>query len=190
MSIKIQEYFQFGPGWYRQAGIRALVLQYYFVLRSVLRAKPGLRRCLSRCRHCRIFFLTHPCNAGRNDLRCPFGCSKEHRKRGSNKRSVEYYRTEEGKLKKKIQNCKRGKAEAMAGLGDGTPRANANFAPDERRFDAGMVHYLRMVTSLIEGRRVSVSEIFQMLAGAVRQHSMGRRRKIDYILQYLNECDP
>ena len=190
MSIKIQEHFQFGPDWYRQAGIRALVLQYYFVLRSVLRAKPCLRRCLTRCRHCRIFFLTHPCNAGRNDLRCPFGCSKEHRKRDSNKRSAEYYRTEEGKLKKKIQNGKRGKAEAKAGLGDGTRCDNADLAPDEPRFDAGMVRYLRMVTSLIEGRRVSLMEILAMLARVVRQHSMVRRRRIDYVLQYLNERSP
>jgi hypothetical protein len=33
---------------------------------------------------------------------------------------VEYYRTDEGKLKKKIQNGKRGKAEAKADLSGGT----------------------------------------------------------------------
>jgi len=166
------------------------VLQYYFVLRSVLRAKPYLRGCLTRCRHCRIFFLTHPCNAGRNDLGCPFGCSEEHRKRHSNKRSVEYYRTEEGKLKKKIQNGKRGKAEAKADLGAGARGAERNLTPDEHRFDAGMVRYLRMVTSLIEGRRVSLMEILAMLARAVRQHSMGRRRRIDYVLQYWHQRAP
>ena len=186
MSIKIQEHFQFGPGWYRQARIRDLVLQYYFVLRSVLRAKPYLRGCLTRCRHCRIFFLTHPCNAGRNDLGCPFGCSKEHRKRGSNKRSMEYYRTEEGKLKKKMQNGNRGMAEAKVDLGGGA----ANLTPDEHRFDVGMVRYLRMVTSLIERRQVSLMEILAMLARAVRQHSMVRRRRIDYVLQYLNQRAP
>jgi len=190
LSIKIQERFQFGPDWYRKAGISALVLQYYFVLRSVLRAKPFLRRCLTRCRYCRIFFLTHPRNAGRNDLGCPFGCSKEHRKRHSSKRSVEYYRTEEGKLKKKIQNDKRGRAEAKGDLGPGARGVKRNLAPDEHRFDAGMVHYLRMVTSLIEGRRVSLMEILAMLGRAVRQHSMVRRRRIDYVLQYLNQRAP
>ncbi len=30
------------------------------LLRSLLRAKPHLRACLTRCRHCGIFFLTHP----------------------------------------------------------------------------------------------------------------------------------
>jgi hypothetical protein len=53
-----------------------------------------------------------------------------------------------------------------------------------------MVSYLRMVTSLIEGRRVSLTEILAMLERAVRQHSIGRRRRIDYILQYLNERAP
>jgi hypothetical protein len=53
-----------------------------------------------------------------------------------------------------------------------------------------MVRYLGMVTSLIEGRRVSLMEILAMLARAVRQHSIGRRRRIDYILQYLNERAP
>jgi hypothetical protein len=103
---------------------------------------------------------------------------------------VEYYRTEEGKLKKKIQNGKRRKAEAKAGLGDGTWRDNADLAPDEPRVDAGMVRYLRMVTSLIEGRQVSLVEILEMLARAVRQHSMVRRRRIDYVLQYLHQRAP
>ena len=190
MSIKIQEHFQFGPDWYRKPGVCALVLQYYFVLRSVLRAKPYLQGCLTHCRYCRIFFLTHPCNAGRKDLGCPFGCSKEHRKRHSNKRSVEYYRTDEGKLKKKIQNGKRGKAEAKAALGGGTRGVGRDLTADEYRFDVSMVSYLRMVTSLIEGRQVSRMEILAMLARAVRQHSMVRRRKIDYVVQYLNERAP
>jgi hypothetical protein len=61
------------------------------VLRSVLRSQSDLRRCLSRCQHCRIFFLTHPRNAGRSDLRCPFGCREAHRKQRSTERSVAYY---------------------------------------------------------------------------------------------------
>ena len=53
-----------------------------------------------------------------------------------------------------------------------------------------MARYLRMVTSLIEDRRVSLMDILAMLERAVRQHSMGRRRKIDYILQYVNQRAP
>jgi hypothetical protein len=189
LSIKIQDHFQFGPGWYYQGEIRTLVLQYYFVLRSVLRTKPCLRRCLTRCRHCRIFFLTHPCNAGRSDLGCPFGCKDAHRKRRSARRSVEYYRTEEGKLKKKIQNGKRSLVEAKASFSNSEGTGHP-LVLDERRFDAHMVCYLRMVTSLIEGRRVSMVEILAMLARAVRQHSMVRRRRIDYVLQYWNQHAP
>lgn len=191
MIIKIREHFQFGSGWYRQAGINALVLQYYFVLRSVLKNNPCLRRCLARCRHCRIFFLTHPCNAGRNDLGCPFGCRDAHRQRRSTERSVEYYRTPEGKQKKKLQNGKRAKLPAEATLCSGAPDTGWDLVQrHDSRFDTQMVCYVQMVTSLIEGRRVSVSEILEMLARAVRQHSMVRRRRIDYVLQYLNQRAP
>lgn len=188
MIVKIQKYFQFGPGWYRrQSEIRDLVLQYYFVLRSVLRAKPCLRQCLTRCRHCRIFFLTHPSNAGRRDLGCPFGCRDEHRKRHSGKRSTEYYRTAEGKFKKRMQNSKRGKVAAKESLsGEG----QAAFEPRETSFNARMVDYLRMAISLIEGRPVSTAEILEMLSRAMRQHSLVRGRPMDYVLRHLNKRAP
>jgi hypothetical protein len=189
LIIKIQEHFQFGPGWYRRGESRGLVLQYYFALRSVLRAKPCLRRCLTRCRHCRIFFLTHPCNAGRKDLGCPFGCKEAHRKRSSVKRSVEYYRTPEGKFKKKMQNGKRSRAETKA-VFNSCEQAGKNLVLHEPTNDAPMVRYLRMVISLIENRRVSAAEILEMLARVLRQHRMARRRRIDYVLQYLNQRAP
>lgn len=168
----------------------ALVLQYYFVLRSVLRAKPCLRPCLTRCRYCRIFFLTHPCNAGRRDLGCPFGCQETHRKRSSTQRSVEYYGTEEGKIKKKMQNSKRRKSKANINSDSPPEEARRDLVLDGCKFDADMAGYVRMVTSLIEGRRVSLGEILEMLVRAVRQHSMVRRRSIDYVLEYLMKSAP
>jgi hypothetical protein len=168
----------------------ALVLQYYFVLRSILSAKPHLRRCLTRCRHCRIFFLTNPCNAGRSDLGCPFGCKDAHRKRRSTQRSVEYYSTEVGKFKKKIQNGKRSRGEGKPDFGNQREEAGRDLELDGCRFDADMVGYVRMVTSLIEGRRVSKREILEMLARAVRQHSMARGRRMDYVLRYLKKNAP
>ena len=72
------------------------MLSYYVVLRSVVRLKPWLRKCLARCRHCGIFFLTHTRNAGRQDLGYPFGCREAHRKSQSTRRSVDYYRQPEG----------------------------------------------------------------------------------------------
>jgi hypothetical protein len=93
---------------------------------------------------------------------------------------VAYYSTVEGKEKKKLQNGK---------------SAHRRTEPHRRRppveregmqqFDADMVRYVRMVTSLIEGWRVSEREIRKMLARALRQHRMARRRRIDYVLHYL-----
>lgn len=54
-------------------------------------------------------------------------------------------------------------------------------------FDSGIVCYVHMVTSLIEGRRVSEAEIWRMLVRAVRQHSMARRRRRDYVLSCWKE---
>lgn len=186
MVVQIQELYQFSPDWYRRSEVvRTRVRQYYVVLRSVVRHKPRLRRCLRRCRHCEIFFLTHPRNAGRRDLGCPFGCQAAHRKQSSTARSVAYYRNAEGKQKKRMQNSKRrqdrGRADLLgrATIGPGEPerqqlplRANP------------VLGYIRRVVSLIEGRRVSQDEIVEMLARAVRQHSIFRRRKMEYLLSY------
>ena len=99
-----------------------------------------------------------------------------HRKRNSTQRSVAYYRTAEGKEKKKRQNGKRGRG------------AGARRRPEEREgmpSDADIVRYLALVVSLIESRRVSEREIRKLLARAVRQHRMARRRRIDYVLDCL-----
>jgi len=61
---------------------------------------------------------------------------------------------------------------------------------DGARFDEGMVLYLVMVTSLIEGRVVSQEEILEMLARGLRQHSMARLRRVDYLVWHLNEKPP
>jgi len=47
-----------------------------------------------------------------------------------------------------------------------------------------------VVASLIEGRRVSEAEILQMLARAMRQHSMARRRRMDYLVAQLHKHGP
>jgi hypothetical protein len=89
---------------------------------------------------------------------------------------VAYYRTAEGKEKKKLHNGKRGRG------------AGPRRRPGEREgmpFDADIVGYLAMVVSLIESWRVSEREIRKMLARAVRQHRIARRRRIDYLLHYL-----
>ena len=186
MLVQIQELFQFCPDWYRRNElVRARVGQYYVVLRSVVRHKPPLRRCLSRCRHCGIFFLTHPRNAGRRDLGCPFGCQAAHRKQSSTARSVAYYRNSVGKQKKRMQNHKRrnhpGRADPLRGVTIGRQGEERQQLPLPVN---PVVGYIGMVVSLIEGRRVSQEEIVEMLARVLRQHSISRRRRMEYLLSY------
>jgi len=155
------------------------VLSYYVVLRSVLRLKPWLRKCLARCRHCGIFFLADPRNAGRQDLGCPFGCSRAHRKKESTKRSVAYYQEPEGKVKKQALNARRRKS----------PRAAEppSPVPPELR---PLLQYLGVMLGLIEGRAVQLWEVIEMLERTVRQHRMVRTRRIDQGVAWLHEQPP
>jgi hypothetical protein len=162
----------------------ALVLAYYVLLRTILRTQPELRRCRTRCRHCRIFFLTHPRNAGRQDLGCPFGCREAHRRRQASRRSAAYYQDEPGKEKKRQQNAKRRKASPPAALPTSPPAEAPLLWPRP------IVEYVRLVTGLIEGRVVSLAEVVEMLRRVLRQHSMVRMRRIDKMVAWLNERPP
>lgn len=115
-------------------------------------------------------------------MRCPFGCREAHRKQRSSERSATYYTTAEGKAKKKMQNGKRAQGEERA---DGNPPVTG-----PPPFPAGMVGYVAIVASLIEGRGVSEEEIRQMLARAMRQHSMARCRRMDYVVAQLQKHSP
>jgi len=72
-----------------------------------LRSHPELARGITCCVHCGIRFLTHPCNANRRDLRCPFGCRKHHRRQCGNQRSATYSQTTHGRERKKLHNQRR-----------------------------------------------------------------------------------
>lgn len=159
-----------------------LVVSYYVLLRSILKAKPELRACRTRCRHCRIFFITDPRNAGRLDLRCPFGCREAHQKAESTRRSTAYYRDEAGRDKKRQLNARRTSRSA--------PPSSGPLIDPPRICPRQLVEYLRVVVSLIEGRPVSSGEILEMLARALRQHRMARRRQIDQFVDRLHEKPP
>jgi hypothetical protein len=156
-----------------------LALSYYVVLRSVLRIKPWLRKCLARCRHCGIFFLTDPRNAGRRDLGCPFGCSRAHRQSQSTRRSVAYYREAEGKVKKQALNARRPKSPPP-------PEPPSPVPPGLRPF----LQYICVLVGLIEGRRVRLWEVIEMLERNGRQHRMVRTRRIDQNVARLHEKPP
>ena len=153
-----------------------MVAQYYRVVRSVLKEKPHLRKCLTRCRHCQILFFTHPRNAGRTDLGCPFGCRQAHRRKSSTDRSTEYYRSDEGKEKKKELNKGRGQQNRLA-----QSRLDENDNDDTgSKFDGATVGHIQLVTSLIEGRLVGLAEISVMLDKILRQHSIDSAVKLPY----------
>jgi hypothetical protein len=172
------------------------VLRYYFALRSALRGRPHLRRCLVRCRHCGIFFLADPRNAGRTDLGCPFGCSEAHRKAASSARSTAYYRTKSGRQKKKALNERR---KGRAPEGRRPEAAEATTSPEgespvsgaeETGFDAVIVDHVVLVVRLVEGFAVSREEVLGMLRRPLRQHRMSGERRIDYVLRWLAEHPP
>lgn len=154
------------------------------MLRSLVRTKSHLRECLTQCRQCRILFLTHPRNRGRKDLRCPFGCRETHRKKSSTQRSVAYYATPMGKFKKKLQNDKRRKAAPKPQVQSAGP------ATHEISLNRAMVAYVRLVTSLIEGRPVGREEVREMLQRTLRQPRMVREKRIDYLVRRLREKPP
>lgn len=157
------------------------MLSYYVVLRSVLRDKPWLRKCLARCRHCGIFFLTDRRNAGRQDLGCPFGCRRAHRRRESTRRSVAYYREPEGKVKKQALNARR-----RSPGGKAWPAPVAPAAP----WPGPILAYVCVLVGLIEGRAVQCWEVIAMLERTRRQHRMVRTRRIDQGVAWLHEEPP
>lgn len=85
-----------------------------------MRDHPDLASCAVHCRHCGIRFLTHPRNANRRDLRCPFGCREHHHRQRANERSQRHYRTDQGRRNKKRFN---GKRSAAGGSPQESPRA-------------------------------------------------------------------
>lgn len=87
-------------------------------------------------------------------------------------------------------NDKAGNDRPGPGPKEGPEEESTPPAPSGRRFPDGIVEYLRVVTSLIEGWRVSRDEILQMLERTLRQRSFGRERRVDYVVRFLKEQNP
>jgi hypothetical protein len=163
--------------------VRAATLRYYGCLRAVLRNVPRLRKCLRRCGHCRIFFFTDPRNAGRSDLRCPFGCREAHRKARSSLRSVAYYRTAAGRCKKKALNGQRSSRLAAA-------RASPSAVGDGDNGLALLLSYLCLVLTLLERRPVGRDELLPVLRRTMRQHSIDSGAKAEYLAARRTDRPP
>jgi len=53
-----------------------------------------------------------------------------------------------------------------------------------------MLPYVRMLVSLIEGIELTREEVFCLLQRSMRQRSIARRRRIDYVLGFLHQHPP
>lgn len=182
------------------------------MLDSVLQSHPELRGCVAYCVHCGIRFLTHPRNAGRRNLRCPFGCRQHHRRQCSCQRSTAYYQTAAGKAKKKRLNGRRRGSQippAAPPQGDLPPQG---ISPNESASDASpvtavarleevmldesslagspMLPYVRMIVSLIQGVRFTCREVLDLLWQTLRQHSIGVLHRSDYLRGFLHQHPP
>jgi hypothetical protein len=186
-AIQIQEHFRFEADWYRTGVVAGLVVQYYALLRSVLRTRTQLRPCLTRCWQCRIFFVAAACNAGRKGG-CPFGCAQAHRQREWRRTSAEYYENPQGKKKKSDLNQQRKRKPASPEGPE--PSAPAQAPGPGKQIPPLLVGYVQRVVSAIEARPVSREEIVAMLAKEKRQHSMVRERRVDQIIRSLHERPP
>jgi len=97
-------------------------------------------------------------------------------------------------VKKRMQNGKRREPkhneDVEKDADSAEAAADADQEPDEGSVDEEMMDHLQMVTSLIEGRDVTREEIETMAAELLRQHSIGQRRGIDYLVEELNKDPP
>jgi hypothetical protein len=187
--------------WHQDDRARPLVRQYLLALDSVVECHPELQGCVVGCVDCGLRFLTDPRNVGRQDLRCPFGCRADHRRKCSQQRSSAYYRTAVGKQKKKLLNARRSDP-SRSGVGassaSGAPASAASVSLPEELPSLGelpragvvldeatltksrLLPYVRLVVNLIEGLQLGVQEVLQRLRRNLRQHRMGWRRRADY----------
>lgn len=165
--------------------MRERVGAYYVCLRSAFRLAPELRRCLTHCRACGIFFLTSPSNEQRRDLRCPFGCRDAHRRRESSRRVVAYYRTPEGRQKKRALNRRRYEVGVSAASESPAPDAPADESDDE-----SIIAYVCLLIGLISGRSVGRMEVDALHARISRQHRLRHVGRFDYRVEQLNKDPP
>jgi hypothetical protein len=219
-AIAVEKIFSFRADWHEADRAKPLVRQYQTALDWVLQSHGELRRCVAHCTHCGIRFLTDPRNAGRRDLGCPFGCRQHHRRQCSSRRSTAYYQTAAGKRKKKRLNGRRhGSRDSAAGQPQEAPGPQATSSEEQPRdpwqgkvkdpwqgkvelrlegvvlcesslAKSPVLPYVRMVVSLIEGISLSCEEVVRLLRRAMRQHSIAHRRRIDYVLGFLDRHPP
>ena len=158
--------------------MRLIVARYYWAIRFVIKQKPELKHYLTRCRHCQILFFTHPRNARRSDLSCPFGCREARRKQKSTERSVAYNRSKDGKDKKKELNQRRNQVKDIAA--SSTDSSVGNSVEGEGRI---VLSHIQLVISLIEGYWLDLKTIKALVAKILRQHRIDFKKNLFYQYQ-------
>ena len=67
----------------------------------------------------------------------------------------------------------------------------AGFVLDEATLvNSRILPYVRMVANVLEGRTISHGELLTALRRSMRQRSMGRLLRREYVLRYLNQHPP
>ncbi len=160
------------------------------LIRALIKKKPHLRQYLTKCNHCGILFFTDPRNAGRQDIRCPFGCREAHRKESSKQRSIEYYQSEEGKKKKKELNKRRRKSEGNKPEKDAQEVEVVVVDEDQMDMDKYLLIYLQLMVWHIEGRRIALEVILMKVKTLLRQHSMDILKNRVYHCSKINKSPP
>jgi len=150
--------------------LRQTSASYLRALRDLRRASPIHQQELVSCHECHILFLTAPCNSDRQDMRCPFGCRTHHQKSESDRRSTDYYRTDEGKSKKRQINADRSSINL--------PPAIPLIALD---IPIIVVEHLRQIFSRVDRRSWICADVEIFLHHLLRQRSLDFQERL---LQY------
>ncbi len=65
------------------------------------------------------------------------------------------------------------------------------FVLDERALvNSPILPYVRMVVSVLEGRTITREDLIAALRNSMRQRSIGRLPRREYVLRYLNQHPP
>lgn len=203
-SIKLAWHFAFSRGWYRTGSLRAVVLGYYALLRQMVRRSDG-RLVLSRCVQCGIFFSTHSCNRGRRDLRCPFGCRREHErrtglirsrkhnasKRGRETKAANNQRAYYGKLGREVPNpqLRNVSSEPIVAAAAGTGGGDA-LSPLEERLVRMLAGHVREVIWGMTGTWESLGWVMELLRKGFRRRGLGGADRFGYFLGQLEQKPP
>lgn len=115
---------------------------------------------------------------------CPFGCRETHEKKEAARRSKRYRGTTEGRNKKRKLNQRRY-------LNNGRDKVvDSGESAEEESLIRLILRYARMVSALIERRRVGLAEVVKLLMQKQRQRGLTKRRRADYIVMHLNTVPP